>query len=57
MQDFVNLVVLICAAITSLGLGVLLAFAVFRAGFAMLRVEARPAEPKAIQAEAQTAEV
>ena len=37
MQDFVNMVVLICAAIASLGLGVILAYTICRAGFALLR--------------------
>jgi hypothetical protein len=57
MQDFVNTVVLICAAIASLGLGVILAFWVCRAGFALLRVQARPAESGAVRAKARTAEI
>ena len=57
MQDFVNMVVLTCAAIASLGLGVMLAYAVCRAGFALLRVQARPAEPAAVPAKTQPAEV
>ena len=57
MQDIVNMVVLICAAISSLGLGVLLAFWVCRAVFILLRMQARPAESAAVQAKAQAAEV
>lgn len=57
MQDFVNTVVLICAAIASLGLGVILAFWVCRAGFALLRMQARPAESGAVRAKARTAEI
>ena len=57
MQDFVNMVVLVCAAIASLGLGVMLAYAVCRAGFALLGVQARPAEPAAVPAKTQPAEV
>ena len=57
MQDFANTVVLICAAIASLGLGVILAYAVCRAGFALLRVQAHPAKPATAQAKAQPAEV
>jgi hypothetical protein len=57
MQDFLNTVVLICAAIASLGFGVLLAFWVCRAGFILLRVQARPAEDGAVSSKAQTVEV
>jgi len=57
MQDFVNMVVLICAAIASLGLGVMLAYAVCRTGFAVLRLQARPAKSAAAQPKAQPAEV
>lgn len=57
MQDFANMVVLICAAIASLGLGVLLAYVVCRAGFALLRIQAHPAEPAAAQAKVQAVEV
>ena len=39
MQDLMSTVVLICAALASLGLGVMLAFAVCRAGFALLRLQ------------------
>ena len=57
MQDFVNTVVLICAAIASLGLGVYLAFGVCQAGFFLLRSQSRAAEPVKIPAKAQVAEV
>jgi hypothetical protein len=60
MQDFMNTVVLICAAIASLGLGVGMAFGVCRAGFALLRTQPRTDEAvraKAQIAEAQVAEV
>jgi hypothetical protein len=57
MQDFVNMVVLICAAIASLGLGVVLAFAVCRFGFVLLRTQTRSQQPSAIPVKAQTAEV
>jgi hypothetical protein len=57
MQDLASMVVLICAAIAALGLGVILAFAICRVGFAILRAQTRPAELKAMQPEAQVAEV
>ncbi len=37
MQDFINLVMLVCAALASMGLGVWAAYAIFRAGFALMR--------------------
>jgi hypothetical protein len=37
MQDFVNLVMLVCAALASMGLGVFAAYAIFKAGFALMR--------------------
>jgi hypothetical protein len=44
MQDLVSTVVLICAALASLGFGVMLAFVVCRAGFALLRLQSPRAE-------------
>ena len=57
MQDFINMVVLICAAIASLGFGVVLAFWVCKTGFMLLRVQTRPAEPTAVPVKTQTAEI
>ena len=56
MQDLISTVVLICAALASLGLGVMLAFAVCRAGFAVLRVQSPRVEPAAVPANTQTIE-
>jgi hypothetical protein len=56
MQDFMNTVVLICAALASLGMGVMLAYVVCRAGFALLRLRTPPAEPAAVPAKTQTIE-
>ena len=56
MQDLISTVVLICAALASLGLGVMLAFAVCRAGFAVLRVQSPRVEPSAVPANTQTIE-
>lgn len=57
MQDFANTIALICAAIAALGFGVLLAFWICRAGFAVMRNQARtreqsemPAKPRAVEA-------
>jgi hypothetical protein len=57
MQDFLNTVILICAALGSLSFGVVLAFCVCRAGFVLLRVQTRPIEDNGVQAKAQTIEV
>jgi hypothetical protein len=56
MQDFVNTIVLICTAIASLGLGVALAFGLCRAGFAVMRAQARSQQETAIQANPQAVE-
>ena len=56
MQDLMSTVVLICAALASLGLGVILAFAVCRAGFALLRLQAPRSESSAVSAKTQTIE-
>jgi hypothetical protein len=37
MQDFFNLVMLVCASLASMGLGVFVAYAICRAGFALMR--------------------
>ncbi|MBW4026873.1 MAG: hypothetical protein HIU93_05680 [Acidobacteria bacterium] len=41
MQDFISLLMLICASLAALAFGVLSAYAVCRAAFAGLRVHAR----------------
>ena len=53
MTDLLNLVMLICATVGSMAFGVLLAYAVFRIGFAMMRPRRRAVPVKA-QAEAAT---
>lgn len=37
MTDFMNLVMLVCAAIGSMAFGVLAAYGIFRVGFALMR--------------------
>jgi hypothetical protein len=51
MQDAINFLMLICASLAALAFGVLLAYWVCRAAFALIRVHARSvaaqaAEPK-----------
>jgi len=53
MTDLLNLVMLICATVGSMAFGVLLAYAVFRIGFALMRPRRRTVPVKA-QAEAAT---
>ncbi len=36
MQNFFNLVMLVCAALASMGLGVFAAYAIFKVGFALM---------------------
>lgn len=57
MQDFANTVVLICAAIASLGLGLGLALAVCKAGFALLGAQSRTARPAPLPAKARIVEI
>lgn len=56
MQDLLSSLVLICAALASLGLGVLLAFAVCRAGFALLRLQSPRCESPVVAAKPQASE-
>ena len=53
MQDLMSTLVLICAALASLVLGVMLAFAVCRAGFALLRLQSPSSETSATHAQTQ----
>jgi len=57
MQDIFNSMLLICAAIASLGLGVTLAFGVCRAAFAILRSQSRATRAPAVSAKPQVAEI
>ncbi|MBT9329654.1 hypothetical protein [Paracidobacterium acidisoli] len=41
MQDAINLLMLVCAGLAALALGVLMAYAMCRAAFAALRMHAR----------------
>jgi hypothetical protein len=56
MQDAMNLLMLVCAGLAALALGVLLAYALCRSAFAILRVHARsvaaeaPAKPQVARA-------
>lgn len=54
MANLLNLTMLICASVGSMAFGVLVAYGIFRAGFALLRPQARPA---AVKARRETASV
>ncbi|MGB7191715.1 MAG: hypothetical protein WBD10_16380 [Acidobacteriaceae bacterium] len=41
MQDLINLVMLICASVAAMAFGVLAAYGICRAAFAVLRIHAR----------------
>ena len=57
MQDFLNTVALLCASAAALALGVILAYACCQAGFAAMRSQARLAEPKAPEPEAEVVSI
>ena len=42
MSNGLDLLMLVCAAVGSMAFGVLLAFWIFRAGFALMKPKARP---------------
>jgi hypothetical protein len=46
MADALNLAMLICASAGSLALGILAAYGILRAGFALMRPQPRPAAVK-----------
>jgi len=47
MSDGVDLLMLVCAAVGSMAFGVLMAYAIFRAGFALMRPKPKVASVKA----------
>jgi hypothetical protein len=57
MQDFFNLVMLVCAALASMGLGVLAAYAIFRGGFALMRWHGQQNAPAAVKPSTEVARV
>jgi len=57
MQDFFNLVMLVCAALASMGLGVFVAYGVFRAGFALMRWHTEQNAPAGVKASPEVARV
>jgi hypothetical protein len=57
MQDVLNLVMLICAAVAALAFGVLAAYGVCWAAFAALKMHARSYTAEAPQAEPEIARV
>ena len=55
MQDFFNLVMLVCAALASMGLGVLAAYTAFKCGFALMRWHTQQNAPAAAQPSTEVA--
>jgi hypothetical protein len=53
MEDLLNGMMLICASVGSMAFGILAAYAILRAGFALLRPQARPAAVQARRAVAR----
>ena len=57
MQDFFNLVMLVCAALASMGLGVWVAYAIFKGGFALMRWHTGQNAPGTVKASPEVARV
>ena len=57
MQDFINLVALVCAALASMGFGVYAAYAIIKAAFALMHWHAQQSAPARIKPTTQTAPV
>lgn len=57
MQDFVNLVMLTLAAIASMCLGVLTAYAIFKGGFALMHWHTRQSAPMTVKPTTEVARV
>jgi hypothetical protein len=55
MQDAINFLMLVCASLAALAFGVLLAYWVCRAAFALIRMHARSVAAQAAQPEPATA--
>jgi hypothetical protein len=53
MQDAISTLLLVCASLASLALGVLLAYSLCRTGFALLRMHARAVALEAAGVETQ----
>lgn len=53
MNDFINLIMLICATLGSMAFGVLSAYGIFRFGFALMRPQER--QPAVVKARPETA--
>jgi hypothetical protein len=57
MQDFFNLIMLVCAALASMGLGVWVAYAICKAGFALMRWHTSQNTPAQVQPSSEPARV
>ena len=55
MQDFFNLVMLVCAALASMGFGVFVAYALFKGGFALMRWHTEQNAPAAVKSSPEVA--
>ncbi len=57
MQDFFNLVMLVCASLASMGLGVFVAYTIFKSFFAMMRWHSEQNAPTPVKASTEVARV
>jgi hypothetical protein len=57
MQDFFNLVMLVCASLASMCLGVFVAYAIFKGGFALMRWHTEQNAPTPVKAGTEVARV
>jgi hypothetical protein len=57
MSDLLNLVMLVAVSAGSLAFGILAAYGIFRAAFALMRPQKRPAAPAAVKAQPEAAQI
>jgi hypothetical protein len=57
MQDFINLIMLVCASLASMCLGVFVAYGLFKGGFAVMRWHTRQNAPAPVKASTEVARV
>jgi len=57
MTDLLNLAMLVCAALGAMGFGILVAYAIFRIAFALMRPPKKPAQLAPVKAQTEAAHI
>jgi hypothetical protein len=57
MQEFMNLLMLVCASVASMVFGVLAAYAIFKGGFGLMRWHTRQSAPAAAEPGTEVAQL